>query len=137
MCLNKTQETPVQFLGWEDPTLVFLGFPCGSVGQESACNAGDLGLIPGLGRPPWRRKRLTHSSILAWRIPRSLAHGVEKSQTRLSDFHVPFLGRGQHGGLRRGKNCRKMEVAHPRSWSQRRQRSGSNPLPSRRPRRRP
>ena len=30
----------------------FLGFPCGSAGNESACNAGDLGLIPGLGRSP-------------------------------------------------------------------------------------
>ena len=29
-----------------------MGFPCGSVGKESACNAGDLGLIPGLGRSP-------------------------------------------------------------------------------------
>ena len=28
------------------------GFPCGSVGKESACNAGDLGLIPGSGRSP-------------------------------------------------------------------------------------
>ena len=27
-------------------------FPCGSAGKESACNAGDLGLIPGLGRFP-------------------------------------------------------------------------------------
>ena len=27
-----------------------LGFPCGSAGKEYACNAGDLGLIPGLGR---------------------------------------------------------------------------------------
>ena len=34
------------------PTLVFLVFPGGSVGKESACNAGDLGLIPGLGRSP-------------------------------------------------------------------------------------
>ena len=32
------------------PTPVFLGFPCGSAGKESACNVGDLGLIPGLGR---------------------------------------------------------------------------------------
>ena len=29
-------------------TLVFLGFPWGSAGKESACNEGDLGLIPGL-----------------------------------------------------------------------------------------
>ena len=28
------------------------GFPCGSATKESACNAGDLGLIPGLGRSP-------------------------------------------------------------------------------------
>ena len=28
------------------------GFPYSSVGKESACNAGDLGLIPGLGRSP-------------------------------------------------------------------------------------
>ena len=31
------------------------GFPSGSDGKESACNGGDLGLIPGLGRSPWRR----------------------------------------------------------------------------------
>ena len=29
-----------------------LGFPCGSAGKESVCNAGDLGSIPGLGRSP-------------------------------------------------------------------------------------
>ena len=27
-----------------------MGFPCGSVGKKSACNVGDLSLIPGLGR---------------------------------------------------------------------------------------
>ena len=29
-----------------------MGFPCGSAGKESACNVGDLGLIPGLERYP-------------------------------------------------------------------------------------
>ena len=29
-----------------------MGFPGGSDGKEIACNAGDLGLIPGSGRPP-------------------------------------------------------------------------------------
>ena len=29
-----------------------MGFPWGSVGKESTCNVGDLGLIPGLGRSP-------------------------------------------------------------------------------------
>ena len=32
------------------PTPVFLDFPCGSAGKESVCNAGHLGLIPGLRR---------------------------------------------------------------------------------------
>ena len=34
------------------PSQARRGFPCSSVGKESACNAGDLGLIPGLGRSP-------------------------------------------------------------------------------------
>ena len=34
------------------PTPVFLGFPCGPVGKESTCAAGDPGLIPGLRRSP-------------------------------------------------------------------------------------
>ncbi|CAI9179824.1 unnamed protein product [Rangifer tarandus platyrhynchus] len=57
------QETPVQFLirkiPWRRdrlPTPVFLGFHCGSAGKESACNAGDLSLIPGLGRSPGEGK---------------------------------------------------------------------------------
>ena len=33
-----------------------LGFPCDSAGKESACNGGDLGLIPGLGRFPGEGK---------------------------------------------------------------------------------
>ena len=36
-----------------------MGFPCGSAGKESTHNAGDLGLIPGLGRSPGEgRERL-------------------------------------------------------------------------------
>ena len=57
--LPAMQETPVQFLGREDPlrkdrlsTPVLLGFPGGSAGKESTYNAGDLGSIPGLGRSP-------------------------------------------------------------------------------------
>ena len=33
-----------------------MGFPCGSAGKESACNAGDPGSIPGLGRSPGEGK---------------------------------------------------------------------------------
>ena len=32
--------------------LELLGFPCDSDSKEAACNAGDLGLIPGFGRSP-------------------------------------------------------------------------------------
>ena len=40
------------------PTPVFLGFPGGLAGKESACNVGNLGSIPGLGRSPGEGKRL-------------------------------------------------------------------------------
>ena len=50
-----------------------MAFPGGSDCEESACNAGDAGLIPGQ-EDPLERGMATHSSILAWRIPyRSLA----------------------------------------------------------------
>ena len=45
-----------------------MGFPGGSDSKESACNVGDQGLIPGLGRCPEKRMA-THSSIHAWRTP--------------------------------------------------------------------
>jgi len=49
---------------------VFLGFPGGSAGKESARNVGDLGSIPVLGRPPGERKHYPLQwVILAWRIP--------------------------------------------------------------------
>ena len=46
-------------------------FPGGPDSKESAYSAGDLGLIPGLGRPPGKGNGKTHSSILAWRTPRT------------------------------------------------------------------
>ena len=45
-----------------------MGFPGGSAGKESACNAGDLGSISGLGRSPGEGEGYP-LSILAWRIP--------------------------------------------------------------------
>ena len=44
------------------------GFPGSSADKESACSAGDPGLIPRLGRSS-EKGTATHSSILAWRIP--------------------------------------------------------------------
>ena len=45
-----------------------MGFPGGSGGKESACNAGDLGPVPGW-EGPLEEGMAAHSSILAWRIP--------------------------------------------------------------------
>ena len=46
-----------------------IGITCGSDSRESVCNAGDLGLILGLGRSPGESGMATHSSILACEIP--------------------------------------------------------------------
>ena len=43
---------------------IFLGFPGGSAGKESTCNAGDPGSIPGSGRLPWRSDRLPTPVLL-------------------------------------------------------------------------
>jgi len=67
-----------------------LGFPGGSDGKESTCNAGNLGSIPGLGRSlggghgnPFQYSCLENPmDRAAWR---ATVHGVVKSQTQLSD----------------------------------------------------
>ena len=68
-----------------------LGFPGGSEVKPSACNAGDLGSIPGLGRSPGEGNGnpLQYSRLEnpmdkgAWW---ATVHGVIKSWTQLSDF---------------------------------------------------
>ena len=60
---------------------VHAGFPCGSAGKESACNAGDQGSIPGFERPPGEGKGypLQYSSLENSMY--SVVHGVAKSWT--------------------------------------------------------
>ena len=60
------------------------GFPAGSDGKESACNAEDLGLIPGWGGSPGERNGKTPVFLPgesmdrgAWR---AAVHGITKSQ---------------------------------------------------------
>ena len=68
----------------------FQGFPFGSASKEFTFNAGDLGLIPGLGRSPGEGKVLTpvllpgefHGHGIPWW---ATVHEVTKSGTRLSD----------------------------------------------------
>ena len=68
--------------------LQFGGFPDTSVGKESACNAGDPGSIPGLGRSPGEGKGypLQYSGLAS--SMDCIVHGVAKSRTRLRDFHT-------------------------------------------------
>ena len=72
------------------PSTYDSGFPSGSVGKESACNAGDLGLIPGSERAPGEGNSnplqyscLENSTDEGAR--QGTVHGIAKSQTRLCD----------------------------------------------------
>ena len=70
------------------PTPVFLDFPGGSAGKESACNAGDLGSIPGLGRSPGEGNSYPLQYSGLENSMDCTKHGVAKSWTWLSDFHL-------------------------------------------------
>ena len=77
-----------------ETTWLSRGFPDSSAGKESACNAGDPGLILGLGRSPGEGigYPLQYSGLensMECRV-----HGVTKSQTWLSDFHFHWLSKG-------------------------------------------
>ena len=72
------------------PLLCLLGFPGGSDGKESTCNAGHLGLILGLGRSPGGGpgNPLYYSCLENAHRQRSqqvTVHRVKKSWTQLSD----------------------------------------------------
>ena len=79
-----------------DAFFTSLGFPGSSAVKVSACNAGDLGLIPGLGRSPGEGNGnpLQYSCLEnpmdggAWW---ATVHRVAKSWTRLSDFTFTSL----------------------------------------------
>ena len=72
------------------PIPIFMDFPGGSDVEESACNAGDLGSVPGLGRSPGEGNSnplqyycLKNSMDRgAWWA--ATVHGVTKTQTQLS-----------------------------------------------------
>ena len=72
------------------PTAVFLGFPCGSAGKESACNVGDLGFIPGLGRSPGEGKGYPLQYSGLENSMDCIVYGVAKGWIRRSDFHFHF-----------------------------------------------
>ena len=70
-------------------SIPFLSFivPIGSAAKESACNVGDLGSIPGLGRSPGEGKGYAVQYSGLENSMDHVVHGVTKSQTRLNDFH--------------------------------------------------
>ena len=71
----------------------YMGFLGGSDSKESACNAGDLGSIPGSGRSPGEENGypLQYSFVEnsidrgAWGL--HTVNGVTKSRTQLRDYH--------------------------------------------------
>ena len=82
------QKTLVQVLGREDPlerdrlhTPVFLSLSCDSAGKKSTCNAGSLGLIPGLGRSPREGKGCPLQCSGLENSMDCMIHGVTKSRT--------------------------------------------------------
>ena len=84
------RETWVGEIPWRrerQPPPVFLGFPGGSTGKESACKAGDAGSVPGVGRTPAEGNGYPLQYSGLENSTNCLVHGVTKSRTRLSDFH--------------------------------------------------
>ena len=90
--LPAMQEIPVRVrkIRWRRhrlPIPVFLGFPFGSVRKESACNVGDLGSIPGLGRSPREGKGYPLQYSGLENSMNCIFHGITKNRTRPSAFH--------------------------------------------------
>jgi len=76
---------------------MFQAFPCSSAGKESACNVGDLGLIPGLGRSPGEGKGYPLQYSDLENSMDCIVHAVPKNWTQLRDFHftslmIPYVG---------------------------------------------
>ena len=78
--------TPSSESLWCQPSLC-MGSPGGSAGKESACNYGDLGSIPGLGRSPGERKGYSLQYSGLENSMDCIVHGVAKSWIRVSAFH--------------------------------------------------
>ena len=71
-----------------------VGFPCGSAGKESACNAGDLGSIPGLERSPWEGKGYPLQYSVLENSMDCIVHGVAVRQDWATFTYFP----GDSGG---------------------------------------
>ena len=77
----------------ESSTSIHFGirsFPGGSAGNESACNDGDLGSIPVLGRSPGEGNGYPLQYYGLENSMDPIVHGVAKSQREVNDFHFHF-----------------------------------------------
>ena len=72
--------------GWHWASLMTFSFPDSSVGKESACNAGDLGSIPELGRSSGEGKGYSPKYSGLENSMHCIVHGGHKSQTQLATF---------------------------------------------------
>ena len=96
--LPAMQETPVQFLGQEDPLEKRLATHFNILGlllwlswqRIRLNNVGDLGSMPGLGRFPGEGEGYPLQYSGLENSMDCLVYGVAKSQMRLSDFHFYF-----------------------------------------------
>ena len=88
LLLNGSKERMLQIIASSHP--IWLGFPCGSAGTDSACNAGDLGLIPVWGRSPGERKGYPLQYSGPENSTDCIVQGVAKSRTRFSDFDFDY-----------------------------------------------
>ena len=81
------------------------GFPGASDSKESSRNAGDLSLIPGLGRSPGE-EMATGSNIFAWRIPWTVEPGRLLSTGSQRVGHTEHLSTA-HSPLKKGLPCKR------------------------------
>ena len=65
-----------------------MGSPGGLVAKESACNAGDMGSIPGSGRSLGEGNGFSLQYSDLENSMNCIVHGVTKSRTQLNDFHI-------------------------------------------------
>ena len=98
-----------QMIPTKDQMLYILGFPGGSDGKASVCNAGDPGLIPGLGRSPGEGNGspLQYSCLenrMDGGVWQAIVHWVAKSWTRLSNFTSLHLSSLSHFSIRKSKS---------------------------------
>ena len=108
-------ETWVRSLYWEDPLEKglanqsgILWLPCGSAGKESACNAGDLGSIPGLGRSPGEVKDYPLQYSALEKPMGCIVHGLQRVGHDRATFTFTFTRWQTFGlyGLKTGDYCK-------------------------------